>query len=205
MFPRERKLDRAPTGSGHIKGLGLRGFLAWYGASIDRERVLEALGLAQRHFSEYFDVSQPGFGVLTSRWYPAEVVHAIFDEILRHHSSTERPRLAEHGAQAVMNDLLQGVYRTVISMFATPERYARHGEKLWTLNYDNGRPVSVTSPTEHRVTYIEWRSHHPFLCRINMATALALYTAMGCRDVRYRRLGCISDGAEACDSVISWK
>jgi hypothetical protein len=205
MFSRERKPDRAPSGMGHIKGLGLRGFLAWYGANVDRERVLQALDLAQRDSSEYFDVSQPAFGVLTSRWYPAEVVHAILDEILRHHSRTESARLAEDAAQAVMNDLLKGVYRSIISMFVTPERYARHGEKLWTLNYDNGRPVSVTSPAEHRVTYIEWRSHHPFLCRINMATSLTLYTTMGCRDVRYRRLGCISDGAEACDSVITWK
>jgi hypothetical protein len=205
MFPRERRSDRAPAGKGHIKGLGLRGFLAWYGASVDRDRVLEALDLAQRDFSEYFDVSQSGFGVLTSRWYPAEVVHAIFDEILRHHSRAQLAQLAEDAAQAVMNDLLKGVYRSIISMFATPERYARHGEKLWSLNYDNGRPVSVTSPTEHRVSYIEWRSHHPFLCRINMATSLTLYTAMGCRGVRYRRLACISEGAEACDSVITWK
>jgi hypothetical protein len=162
--------------------------------------------LAERTFSEPFEVGLTGFGVLSSRWYAAEVVHAILDEITRHHAPDELGAMAEDAAQAVMNDLLKGVYRSIIGMFVTPDRYSRHGEKLWKLNYDNGEPVFRSlSPTEHHVRYVGWRSHHPFICRINMATSLPLYAAMGCKGVRYRRLSCVSDGAAVCTTSVHWK
>jgi hypothetical protein len=201
-----RESDPAPADKGRIKGVALRGFLSWYGANVHRERVVRAVQLAEQSFSEHFDVAQPGFGVLSSRWYRAEVVHGILDEITRHHAPSELTRLAEDGAQAVMNDLLKGVYRSIIGLFVTPDRYSRHGEKLWALNYDNGRPVFRSlAATEQHVTYRDWRSHHALVCRINMATALTLYTAMGCKDVRYRRLSCVSDGAAVCATSIHWK
>ena len=206
MSPVGRRSDRAPPAKGRLKGVALRGFLSWYAQRFGRERVISALRSAEATFGETFDATQPAFGVLSSRWYAGEVVHAILDGILAHHRPDEIPSLAEHAAAVVMNDLLNGVYRSIIGMFVTPDRYSRHAEKLWTLNYDNGKPVFRSlSATEHHVTYVDWRSHNPFMCRVNMATALPLYSAMGCKDVRYRRLTCVSEGAPMCTTSIHWK
>src|SRR5687767_11807093 len=131
MFTVGRRSDQAPPDRGRIKGVALRGFLTWYGANVDQERVVRAVKLAERTFSEPFEVGLTGFGVLSSRWYAAEIVHAILDEITRHHPPDELASMSESAAQAVMNDLLKGVYRSIIGMFVTPDRYSRHGEKLW--------------------------------------------------------------------------
>ncbi len=206
MSPVGRRSDRAPAAKGRLKGVALRGFLSWYAQRFGRERVSLALGPLERTFGETFDATQPGFGVLPSRWYAGELVHAVLDGLLSHHRPDEIPSLAEDAAEVVMNDLLNGVYRSIVGMFVSPDRYSRHAEKLWTLNYDNGHPVFRSlSATEHHVTYVDWRSHHSFMCRVNMATALPLYSAMGCKDVRYRRLTCVSDGAPTCTTSIHWK
>src|SRR5688500_8405497 len=160
MSPVGRRSDRAPPAKGRLKGVALRGFLSWYAQRYGRERVISALRSAERTFGETFDLMQPGFGVLPSRWYAGEVVHAILDDMTGHHRADEIPALAEDAAEVVMSGLLNGVYRSIIGMFVTPDRYSRHAEKLWTLNYDNGHPVFRSlSTTEHHVTYVDWRSH----------------------------------------------
>jgi len=104
-----------------------------------------------------------------------------------------------------MNVTLRGVHKTLFSLLATPDRYARHISKLWSVHYDNGEPLIMTlNPGEHHISFVDWRSHHPFICRLNMAAALPIYTAMGCRDVVWRRVHCKSSGGAHCVAIVTW-
>jgi hypothetical protein len=62
----------------------------------------------------------------------------------------------------------------------------------------------ATSTNVHLKTFVGWNSHHPFSCQLNMAAAKPIYDAMGCKNVRYQRLGCISRGAAKCQLEVSW-
>jgi hypothetical protein len=90
-------------------------------------------------------------------------------------------------------------------MFGTPERYVRYINNLWTMHYDTGTiTVLAPEPGVHRVVYSGWAGHHPFICRMNMASSLTIYGAMGCKDVKYERIGCVSERGTNCENIVRW-
>ena len=114
--------------------------------------------------------------------------------------------MASEAAISIMGRTIRGIYKSVFALVVTPDRYIKHIDKIWLLNYDNGRPVvTIVEPRVHLVRTENWRSHHPMICRLNMAAGKPIYEAMGCKDVVVRRLGCISDAAKACESIVSWR
>jgi hypothetical protein len=196
-------ISPAPAVQGSIKGAAFREFLVFYARTVDAKLAREAVRDAQ------FPSLSPAasdFGVVQSTWYPAELVHGLLDRLTDGMPEREQAALAQAAANHVMSVTLRGVYKTLFSLLATPDRYARHIPKLWRVHYDNGEPVIlIRGSGDHLVSFVEWWSHHPFICRLNMAAALPIYTAMGCRDVAWRRTHCKSSGGEHCTTVVTWR
>jgi len=156
--------------------------------------------------SAMLSAERADFGVMQNVWYPAELVHQLLDRLTDGFSEPDLVKLAQDAATHIMGVTLRGVYKTMFSLIATPERYARHIPKLWRVHYDNGDPaVVVRAPNEHRINFLGWRSHHAFACRLNMAAALPIYQAMGCKEVRWQRAHCKSLGGEHCTAIVTWK
>ena len=197
---------RARTGAlGRIKGTPFADFMTWYEARYGREPVWAALSAASAKYGVEFDRARPGFGIVVSYWYDAEIVHAALDELAQRHTGSELDALTREAANAIMSKTLRGVYRAVFSLAVTPARYVQHVDKAWRLHYDNGRPIIIARENrEHRISYKDWKSHHPVICRLNMATAVPIYGAMGCTNIAFERRACVSDGAEQCETVITW-
>jgi hypothetical protein len=190
---------------GKIKGVAFGEFLNWYDRTYARAAVVAAVRGAQARFEEGLDPDRPGFGVLASRWYPAEFVHDLLDRLTAGRSVGELDRMALDAANFIMGRTIKGVYRTMFSMFVTPDRYVKYIGKLWAMHYDTGELlVRVPEPTVHRIIYSEWAGHHPFICRMNMASGFTIYSAMGCKEVTCQRMRCVSDGAADCESMVRW-
>jgi hypothetical protein len=144
--------------------------------------------------------------VLASRWYRAEVVHALLDILARGKTDLDLQKLATEASASIMQKTISGIYKSIFALVVTPDRYVKHIDKVWQLHYDNGLPViEPIGPKSHRVTYHDWRSHHPLICRLNMAAGTPIYEAMGCKDVVSRRVGCVSDGAPRCENIMTWR
>jgi hypothetical protein len=189
----------AAESKGRIKGTAFREFLVWYGTRYGRERIARAV---QRH--RQFDDASVDLGVLPNVWYPAPLVHALIDELTEGFTQDELAVMAQDAATEIMKKTLRGVYRAVFNLFVTPDRYRRHIDKLWSLHYDNGRPlIEVVGPGAHRVRYVDWAGHHPFVCTLNMSSAIPIYEAMGCRDVSWSRVSC-TDAGGTCESLVRW-
>ena len=200
---RERAAEQ-PAGLGRIKGAAFREFLAWYAATRSRPRVLAAIRALDPDARE-LDVERRDFGVLQSAWYRAELVHGLLDLLTDGMPEEELRVMAQDAAIHVMNTTLRGVYKALFSWFATPQRYARHVHKLWRVHYDTGMPIVLTlSSNSHRVSFVEWAGHHPFICRLNMSAAVPVYSAMGCKNVSWTRLRCLSQGGDSCASLVKW-
>jgi hypothetical protein len=195
---------------GHVKGLVLREFLLFCEQHDDRTRVLRALGALDRAYPNMLDPEREGGGVLSSKWYEAELVHVLVDTIVEGRSEAERATLARRAARLIMGRTLSGVYRFLFSTFATPELYAKHVNKLWSQHYDSGvvkvenRAREGLSNVAH-VTLLRWLSHHDFICRMHCEAAVPIYEAMGCRDVRCERIACVGEGAVQCEWLVHWK
>ncbi len=188
-------------GLGRIKGTAFREFVLWYRSRFGSAR-LSALPARVR---EHLSAAASDLGVLPNVWYPAGVVHELLDLLTADMDDEQADAVAQEAAIHVMNKTLRGVYRAVFDLFVTPERYSKHIDKLWALHYDNGRPlVETLAPSEHRITYSAWRSHHPFICRLNMSAAVPIYSAMGCKAVTWKRVACKSKGGDHCASHVRW-
>jgi hypothetical protein len=190
------------SGRGHIKGAAFGEFVAWYAVHGDAAELREAIDHVELEHPGTFDPDRDGFGILSSRWYPAELVHALLDRIVEGKPATVLQQIADRAARDIMTKTLSGVYRFLFSTFATPERYARHAGRLWEMHYDSGEISIEAVDGGWRSRISGWGGHHPFICRLNMAATVPIYEAMGCRDVSYRRLACVSDGAPACESRV---
>ncbi len=195
-----------PPRLGSIKGFAFAEFVNWYGERWGREAVAVALARAESRYAVQFDLDRPGYGILASQWYHAEIVHTILDELMQKHSAAEIASMIPQAAEDIMGKMLRGIYRAIFAMCVTPERYLRHVEKIWRLQYDNGRPtILAPRANEHRITYVDWHSHHPIICHLNMAASRPIYAAMGCKEPHYKRVGCISTGATRCEVHVVWK
>lgn len=190
---------------GNIKGVAFGEFLGWYAKRYGRLPVEDAVRVVESRHRAGLSVSGATFGVLSSQWYPASVVHELVDRLTGERSPKELDEMARDAAGFIMGRTLRGVYRTMFSLFATPARYVRYVDKLWDTHYDTGKVVfRIPAAGIHHATYVDWASHHPFICRMNMASSLTIYDAMGCENVRYERKRCVSDGAADCENVVRW-
>jgi hypothetical protein len=144
-------------------------------------------------------------GVIASRWYPADAVHALLDALLADEDCPAADALVSEAIGEVMDGTLGGVYRVLFSWMASPSRYAKYAPKLWGSYYADGvMQVTETSDHSSATTISEWEGHHALLCAAHVEAARSIYDRMGCRDVRVRRVSCVSDGAPHCEFAVQW-
>jgi hypothetical protein len=188
-----------------IKGAAFREFVVWVGESRGASVLARAVAHLPNSEQARFDLDRPGLGILPATWYPAPLIHRLLDALLEE-APGQRIALARGGARATIDATLRGVYRILFAALATPERYARHSQRLWDGYYDNGRlEIHSAEPGVALSRISGWSSHHPLICEMHEHAAARLYEAMGCRDVRTRRLTCIASGAAACEFETRWK
>ena len=192
---------------GRIKGAAFREFVGWYEQELGRERLLalsrEIPGEMRRALD--LDPARESLGILSSRWYAADAIHALLDAILAGIDADDRRDSIGRAADAVMRATLRGVYRILFEWLATPDRYARFADRLWRSYYDCGEMHVVQETPERAVCTIrDWHSHSPQLCDMNAAAAASIYRAMSCTGVTTQRTACVAQGASECRFVTTW-
>ncbi|MGH1341664.1 MAG: hypothetical protein ACRBN8_08950 [Nannocystales bacterium] len=189
-----------------IKGSMLREFVVWYSEANPGklQQVIEGLS---EELQAPFDPAHPTLGMLPSRWYPAPAVHAVIDSMLDGMLARDVNQLAQMaGATTVARMKDNGVYNLFFRWVLRPSNYSKIIQAMWTLNYDSGRLETIDhGPCRQEGRVHDWNSHHPFLCRTNIAVKRSVWEAMGCIGARIEEQFCISDGAPYCGSVISWQ
>jgi hypothetical protein len=185
---------------GRIRGAALREFLIWYA----REHAASELDQAVDELAgtgASFHSGLPAYGVMSGQWYDASEIQQLLDVLAEHDLDQEAAR---EGGRVVMKRTLAGVFRTVLRFLVTPERYAKHAQKIWSSYYDTGEFTVRLTDVGSITTIRQWTSHHPILCEMNVSAAEVIYETMGCRNVRVRRLKCVDGGGGACEYRAEW-
>jgi hypothetical protein len=191
---------------GHIKGSAALEFLGWYRQEFGDEVLRDTLGRLRDEDGAYFDAGRHTLGLVPSMWYPARVIHSAIDEALRGLAPEEVESLARRGGKAMVDAKLHGLQRVLFSLIVSPEKYCKHVQRAWDLNYDSGFiEQRILSETCHESIVTGWRGHHAFLCDLNGEVKMELYRHMGCKDVRQGRRRCISRGDSVCGSTLTWR
>ena len=197
---------RSKASPGNIKGAAFREFVLWWEREHGPEALLTALSRIDGSLvTRYLSADRPALGILASVWYPAELPHQMLDGLIGEVSRPELWKIAENGAIAVMSATLKGVYKTAFGLLATPKRYPKYIQRIWNMHYDSGTVImEEPEPGQHLNRFSDWRSHHRFICALNVASALPIYRAMNVGSVEYEPLCCVSDGARECQSLVRW-
>lgn len=206
MPPPTSVAPAAPNRDASIKGVAVREFVRWYERRVGPARFQALVSGLPAIARDAFDLSAPGLGIVSTTWYPAGAVNALLDAIEQQIEPKDRERVTLEAARAVMDVTLSGVYRVLFRMMASPERYARYCQKLWSTYYDSGRIEIVLSQegTTAVTTTSGWTAHHPLSCDLNRGASVAIFLAMGCRNVSCVREACVVQGAPACRFVTRW-
>jgi hypothetical protein len=188
-----------------MKGSHVRQFFVWYTSQGGQERTTRLLNYVPETYRPLFDPRSPDLGILDSTWYPAASIHALVDGLTDGLSSRERTALAREGARIAIQATLRGVYRWLFEMIMTPERYLKKAQTLFSRYNEPGVLTKTeTAPNMHLTVVRGWTGHHPYMCELLFYSGIAVYQAMGCKNVVGERLSCISDGASECSYNVRW-
>lgn len=191
---------------GRIKGNAIREFIAWYCGQGERERLTAAIRGLTLEEQALFDLEHRALGILPSTWYPMETVHHLLDRVLGGMRPREVEALASAGGRVTAEAMMTGLTRAIFTAVMTPSRFARLANMAWRTSYDTGWvDNTVLAANRHRAVVREWRGHHGFLCKLNVAVKARIYAAMGCEGVVIEDRYCVDEGRGECGSLIAWR
>jgi hypothetical protein len=193
---------------GRLKGAALAEFVRWYNTERGLDALLERVSILPPtlRLELGLERNSPTLGILASRWYDCRAIGILLDAIVADASPEAYMRMADATAVAVMEATLSGVYRLLFEWLATPERYARFCDRLWSSYHDTGTMrIEHTAPRRAECTISGWTGHHPFLCAVCRRSAEVIYARMGCESIATARESCIATGGDACRFVTQWR
>lgn len=191
---------------GNVKGAAVREFLVWYQQRFGADGITKLLKHVPPAVQHRFDAARPDLGILASAWYPAEIIHAYCDALVRVHQGFELDAILKEGVAFTMKRNLESLYkRFFIKVLLSPERYVKFGQSLWGMHFDNGAlDVRWNGPNTLHWTVDGWQSHHRILCQMVTLSEPSVFGAMGCKHVSSVEKGCVAQGDPRCVHVIRW-
>jgi len=197
---------RPPAGPGNIKGLAFREFIQWYATRHGQARIVHAISKLPASQRESFDLGAPAFGILASRWYPAQLVHALLDASGGARTDAVLENLARDAAVEIMANMMNGIYSFAFSQLASPSRWIALRQQVWDLYFDTGTIQSEYLHEKSICTWFTgWRGHHPLACMLTRSSNLAIFRAMGLEGVEIQLTRCVARDDSRCEVVIRWQ
>jgi hypothetical protein len=190
---------------GQVKGTGFREMVRWTEKRFGRETLRRAYDRMRPEDQAVLDPDAPLLGVVATHWYPIRISAVITDTSLDGLSDTERRTHIRESARYTMDRTLKGVQRMLFQVMMTPERAARHMQKIWRLNYDSGVVRwEVIGPQHIEASIRDWPGHYADSCTMLQENETYFLELIGCKNVQSVRTGCVDSGADACSSTITW-
>lgn len=190
-----------------VKGAIIRDFVEWFGARQGAEAVRRLGHRLPPHLQAMIDVEAPAFHLLASSWYPAKLVHALFDALAEGRTPDEMQRFIHDANREFLRTggARKSVYRFFLDKLATPDLYAFFVPRFWKQLHSTGtREVKIVRRGLAESKTRGWAGHGPHLCTMAIETMCTVFEAMGCRDVTWERTLCVSNGDKECKTIVRW-
>jgi hypothetical protein len=183
----------------------MREMLIWYVTRygrVEADRVFRAIPPDR---AKILSRAEPAFGILSSNWYPMSLVRPVLDAATA--GLTDEGRALVREANSVMVPrMIRGVYKVFFDMVATPDRYARHVQRLWRRLHTTGdRAMVIRKPGEAFSVVEHWPGHHPTLCWTVIYTMAYVFEAMGYKTWEVERVACVAHGGKRCETVLHYR
>jgi tRNA A-37 threonylcarbamoyl transferase component Bud32 len=197
--------SRYPAMRGRIKGTALRAGLTWfldaYGASA-AARVGD-FASPELHATLRFD--EAALGVMPSGWYDTQLVGELLVTMEQAAFPPDSDAFLARLAEAIARDNVNGVYRSLFKLVASPALLEANAQRVWRTYVDEGiLTVHCPSVGSFEARVRGWSRHHPAVCRLMRPMLEHLLRSIGYTALVVERTECVAEGGSQCSFDGSW-
>ncbi|MFW6067140.1 MAG: hypothetical protein ACOC97_02295 [Myxococcota bacterium] len=190
---------------GMVKGASFRELIRWARSRFGEDVLRKGYERLRPEDQALVEPGAPAMGVVATRWYPMRLAATFSDTYLEGTSGEDRRQLIREATRFSMDRTLKGVQRMIFQVMMTPERAARHMNKIWHLNYDSGEVRwEVVAPGHIEASIRDWPGHTTDFCTMLQEMEIYFLELIGCENVRSARTACVGRGDPACTSTLTW-
>jgi serine/threonine protein kinase len=203
--PRSSGSIRVAPARGRVKGTSIRAGLLWFSDAYGDPLLARVFDLASPELRSLLRASDPAFGIMASAWYETTLMGELLD-LLDRVASPEDPReFASRLAAAVARDNVNGVYRALFRLIASPPLLEANAQRVWGTYVDEGTmTVRIMAPGSFEARVRGWSHHHVTVCRMLQPFVEHLLRGIGYSACVVERTQCVDDGDGQCLFQGTW-
>ncbi|MGH7294280.1 MAG: protein kinase domain-containing protein [Polyangiaceae bacterium] len=196
---------RVAVPRGRVKGTAIRAGVAWFGDTYGQMGLERVFELASPELAGILQPRDPVFGLIASGWYDTLAIGELVELIERVAAPADAEAFLGRLADAIARDNVNGVYRALFRLIASPPLLEANAQRVWRTYVDEGTmSVSVGKPGTFEARVRGWSRHHPAVCRMLRAMLESLLRAIGYTALLVERTHCAGDGDPCCVFEGTW-
>jgi tRNA A-37 threonylcarbamoyl transferase component Bud32 len=196
---------RVAATRGRVKGTALRAGVAWFAETYGEPGMSRVLELASPALAQVLRKDDFAFGLIASGWYETSLVGELLALIDRVASPADPEAFAAKIADAIANDNVNGVYRALFRLVASPPLLEANSQRVWRTYVDEGTlTVNLKGPGAFEARVRGWTRHDAVVCRMIQYMIERLLRAVGYSGLVVERTQCVSDGDPHCTFEGNW-
>jgi serine/threonine protein kinase len=203
--PRSSGSIRVAAARGRIKGTSVRAGLLWYAEAYGEILLGRVYNLASPELRGLLRAGDPAFGIMASAWYETPQMGELLDLLERVAAPDDSREFASRLAAAVARDNVNGVYRALFRLIASPPLLEANAQRVWGTYVDEGTlTVRVLAPGSFEGRVRGWSHHHPTVCLLLRPFVEHLLRSIGYSACVVERTQCVDNGDGQCLFTGNW-
>jgi hypothetical protein len=190
---------RAAPARGRVKGTAIRAGLLWFSDAYGEPLLARVLDHASPELRSLLRPADTAFGLMASAWYETMLMGELLDLLDRVASPEDSREFASRLAAAVARDNVNGVYRALFRLIASPPLLEANAQRVWGTYVDEGTmTVRILAPGSFEARVRGWSHHHATVCRMLQPFMEHLLRGIGYSACVVERVQCVDDGDGQC-------
>ncbi len=196
---------RVAATRGCVKGTALRAGVAWFGETYGEPGLSRVAELASPALAQLLRKDDFAFGIIASGWYETALVGELLSLITRVASPADPDAFSAKVAEAIARDNVNGVYRALFRLVASPPLLEANSQRVWRTYVDEGTlTVSLKGPGMFEARVRAWTHHDVEVCRMLSFMIERLLRAVGYPGLVVERAQCVGGGDPHCTFEGNW-
>jgi serine/threonine protein kinase len=203
--PRSSSSMRVAPARGRIKGTAVRAGLLWFGEAYGESLLARVYNHATPELRALLRPGDLAFGIMASAWYEIGLMGELLDLVERVACPEDPREFASRLAGAVARDNVNGVYRALFRLIASPPLLEANAQRVWSTYIDEGTlTVRVLAPGSFEGRVRGWSHHHGTVCLMLRPFVEHLLRNIGYSACVVERTQCVDNGDGQCLFVGNW-
>jgi hypothetical protein len=184
---------------GRIKGTAVRAGLLWFAESYGESLLARVPDRASPELRSLLRPGDPAFGIMASAWYETSLMGELLDLLDVIAAPEDSREFASRLAAAVARDNVNGVYRALFRLIASPPLLEANAQRVWGTYVDEGTlTVRILAPGAFEARVRGWSHHHATVCLMLRPFTEHLLRSIGYSACVVERTQCVDNGDGQC-------